>query len=150
MKLLVLNGPNINLLGQREPDVYGRQDYAALVAGLDDLARSKGVTIDVFQSNIEGELITKIQQAQGLYDGIVFNPGAYTHYSIALLDALKAVDVPAIEVHLSNIAAREDFRHKSVTAAGCIGQVSGLGFDSYFLAVTGLISQANQEKARPK
>ncbi len=150
MKILVLNGPNINLLGQREPDVYGRQDYAALVAGLSDFAHSHNVTIDEYQSNIEGELVTKIQQAQGLYGGIVINPGAYTHYSIALLDALKAVDVPAIEVHLSNIAAREDFRHKSVTAAGCIGQVSGLGFDSYFLAVMGLISRVNQQKAQPK
>jgi 3-dehydroquinate dehydratase-2 len=146
MKILVLNGPNLNMLGQREPDVYGRQDYAALLAGLDDFARSHSVTIDVFQSNIEGELVTRIQQAQGVYDGLVFNPGAYTHYSIALLDALKAVDVPAIEVHLSNIAAREDFRHKSVTAAGCVGQISGLGFDSYFLAVVGLMSRAKQQE----
>jgi 3-dehydroquinate dehydratase-2 len=147
MNILVINGPNINMLGQREPDVYGRQDYAALLAGLDDFARSHGVVIDVFQSNIEGELVTRIQQAQGSYDGIVINPGAYTHYSIALLDALKAVDVPAVEVHLSNIAAREDFRHKSVTAAGCIGQISGLGFDSYFLAVVGLMSRL-KDKAR--
>lgn len=142
MKILVLNGPNINMLGRREPDVYGKQDYTALLDGLDDFARAHNVSIDVCQSNIEGELVTKIQQAQDVYDGIVINPGAYTHYSIALLDALKAVDVPAIEVHLSNIAAREDFRHKSVTAAGCVGQISGLGFDSYFLAVVGLMSRA--------
>jgi len=141
MKILVLNGPNINMLGQREPDVYGRQDYEALKTGLNDFAHSHSVTIDEYQSNIEGELVTKIQQTQGVYDGIVFNPGAYTHYSIALLDALKAVDVPAIEVHLTNIAAREDFRHKSVTAVGCVGQISGLGFDSYYLALMGLMSR---------
>ena len=144
MKILVINGPNINMLGQREPDVYGKQDYAALKAGLDDFACSHNVTIDEYQSNIEGELVTKIQQAQGQCDGIVINPGAYTHYSIAILDALKAVTVPAIEVHLSNIAAREDFRHKSVTAAGCVGQISGLGFDSYFLAVAGLMSRVKK------
>ena len=142
MKILVINGPNINMLGQREPDVYGKQDYAALLDELADFARSHNVVIDEYQSNIEGELVNKIQQAQGLYDGIVINPGAYTHYSIAILDALKAITVPAIEVHLSNIHAREDFRHKSVTAAGCVGQISGLGFDSYFLAVAGLMSRA--------
>ncbi len=139
MNILVVNGPNINLLGIREPDVYGRQDYKALAASLDALARELGVTIDVWQSNIEGEMVTKIQQARDVYDGIVINPGAYTHYSIALLDALKAVNLPAVEVHISNIAGREDFRHTSVTAAGCIGQISGLGFDSYRLAVEGLV-----------
>lgn len=139
MKLLVINGPNINMLGIREPDVYGRQDYSALVSSLDALARELGVKVDVWQSNIEGEIVTKIQQSMGEYDGIVINPGAYTHYSIALLDALKAVNVPAVEVHISNIAGREDFRHTSVTAAGCIGQISGLGFDSYRLAVEGLV-----------
>ena len=139
MKILVVNGPNINLLGIREPDVYGKQDYKALAASLDALARELGVTIDVWQSNIEGEMVTKIQQARDVYDGIVINPGAYTHYSIALLDALKAVNLPAVEVHISNIAGREDFRHTSVTAVGCIGQISGLGFDSYRLAVEGLV-----------
>jgi len=147
MKILVINGPNINMLGQREPDVYGRQDYVALKAELQDFARAHNVTIDEYQSNIEGELVTKIQQAQGQYDGIVINPGAYTHYSIAILDALKAVDVPAIEVHISNIAAREDFRHKSVTAAGCIGQISGLGFDSYYLALLGLINHLKRQNS---
>jgi 3-dehydroquinate dehydratase-2 len=139
MKILVINGPNINLLGIREPEVYGKSDYNALVASLDALSRELGVAIDVWQSNIEGEIVTKIQQARDEYDGIVINPGAYTHYSIALLDALKAVCLPAVEVHLSNIAGREDFRHTSVTAAGCIGQISGLGFDSYRLAVEGLV-----------
>ena len=141
MKILVINGPNLNLLGSREPDIYGKQDYAALLEQFDVFAKERGITIDAFQSNSEGALIDKIHAAAGVYDGIVINPGAYTHYSIAILDALKAIDVPAIEVHLSNIAAREDFRHKSVTAAGCIGQISGLGFDSYFLAIEGLMKR---------
>jgi 3-dehydroquinate dehydratase-2 len=141
MKILVINGPNLNLLGSREPDIYGKQDYAELLRKLDDFATTHSITIDAFQSNSEGALIDKIHAAAGVYDGIVINPGAYTHYSIAILDALKAIDVPAIEVHLSNIAAREDFRHTSVTAAGCIGQISGLGFDSYFLALVGLMSR---------
>ena len=144
MKILVINGPNLNLLGSREPDIYGKQDYAALLSKLDDFAKTHDITIDAFQSNSEGALIDKIHAAAGIYDGIVINPGAYTHYSIAILDALKAVDVPAVEVHLSNIASREDFRHTSVTAAGCIGQISGLGFDSYFLAITGLMSRNKQ------
>ena len=139
MKILVINGPNINLLGSREPDIYGKQDYASLLSKLDDFAKTHNITIDTYQSNSEGALIDKIHAAAGVYDGIVINPGAYTHYSIAILDALKAVDVPAIEVHLSNIAAREDFRHRSVTAAGCIGQISGLGLDSYFLGIEGLM-----------
>lgn len=141
MKILVINGPNLNLLGSREPSIYGKQDYAALLKQLDAFAKKHGITIDAFQSNSEGALIDRIHAAAGVYDGIVINPGAYTHYSIALLDALKAIDVPAIEVHLSNIAAREDFRHVSVTAAGCIGQISGLGFDSYFLAIEGLMKR---------
>ncbi len=139
MKVLVINGPNINMLGVREPQVYGKSDYPALLAMLDDLAKKHGITIDSYQSNIEGEIVDKIQQARGEYGGIVINPAAYTHYSVAILDALKAAGVPAVEVHLSNIAGREEFRHKSVTAAGCIGQISGLGFDSYYLAVEGLI-----------
>ena len=141
MKILVINGPNLNLLGSREPDIYGKQDYAALLSKLDDFAKTHDITIDAFQSNSEGALIDKIHAAAGIYDGIVINPGAYTHYSIAILDALKAVDVPAIEVHISNFAAREDFRHKSVTAAGCEGQISGLGFDSYYLAVMALMNR---------
>lgn len=139
MKILVINGPNINMLGIREPDVYGKSDYPALLSSLDALAKKHGITIDEFQSNIEGELVGRIQQARGVYNGIVINPAAYTHYSIAILDALKAAAVPAIEVHLSNIAGREEFRHLSVTAAGCIGQISGLGFGSYLLAVEGLL-----------
>lgn len=139
MKILVINGPNINMLGMREPDIYGKQDYPALLSGLADFAAQHAVTVDTFQSNVEGEIVDRIQSASGVYDGMVINPGAYTHYSIAILDALKAVAVPAIEVHLSHIANREAFRQKSVTAQGCIGQITGLGFDSYYLALLGLI-----------
>ena len=141
MKILVINGPNINMLGTREPDIYGKQDYAALLDGLADFAEKHNVTIDTYQSNIEGEIAGKIQSAVGVYDGIVINPAAYTHYSIAILDALKAAAIPAIEVHISHVTHRENFRQKSVTAAGCIGQISGLGFDSYYLAIVGLLSR---------
>ncbi len=139
MKILVINGPNINMLGIREPELYGKNDYPALVEGLNKCAVDLGVTIDVYQSNIEGEIVDRIQAARTGCDGIVINPGAYTHYSIAILDALKAVDLPAIEVHITHIADREEFRQKSVTAAGCTGQITGLGFDSYYLAVEGLV-----------
>jgi 3-dehydroquinate dehydratase-2 len=135
MKVLVLNGPNINMLGIREPDVYGTEGYEALEEAVREEAAATGVSVEIFQSNVEGELVTKIQKALGNFDGIVLNPGAYTHYSIAILDALKAVNLPAVEVHLSNIHAREDFRAKSVTAAGCTGLVSGFGIDGYRLAL---------------
>lgn len=141
MKILVINGPNINMLGKREPNIYGRKDYTTLLKDLAGYADKHSVTIDTYQSNIEGEIVDKIQSALGNYDGIVINPGAYTHYSIAILDALKAVAIPTIEVHLSHIANREEFRQKSVTAGGCIGQISGLGFDSYFLAITALMNR---------
>lgn len=144
MKILVINGPNINMLGKREPDIYGKQDYESLINGLSDFAEQRGNTIDTYQSNIEGEIVDKIQAANEVYDGIVINPAAYTHYSIAILDALKAVKTPAIEVHLSHIAGREEFRHKSVTAAGCIGQIAGFGFDSYYLAIDALIRHLNK------
>ena len=139
MKILVVNGPNINMLGVREPSIYGKKDYKSLLSGLDDCATKNNVAIDAYQSNIEGELVDKIQSALNSYDGIVINPGAYTHYSIAILDALKAVAIPAVEVHLSHIADREEFRQKSVTAAGCVGQIAGFGFDSYYLAVSALV-----------
>lgn len=139
MKLLVINGPNINMLGAREPDIYGKQDYMALLARIEEFAQRHGVAVDAYQSNIEGEIVDKIQSAAGAYDGIVINPAAYTHYSIAILDALKAAALPAVEVHLTHIASREEFRHNSVTAAGCIGQIAGFGFYSYELALIALI-----------
>ena len=139
MKILVINGPNINMLGVRKPGIYGKEDYKALLSGLEKCAAENKVDIETFQSNIEGEIVDKIQSALGSCDGIVINPGAYTHYSIAILDALKAVAIPAVEVHLSHIAEREEFRQKSVTAAGCVGQIAGFGFLSYDLAIQALI-----------
>ena len=140
MKILVINGPNINMLGIREKNIYGNNDYNSLVEKIKKEASELDCQVDFFQSNIEGEIITSIQKALGVYDGIIINPAAYTHYSIGILDALKAVNIPAIEVHISNIHQREDFRKKSVTVEGCIGQISGLGFEGYTLALRGLIS----------
>jgi len=134
-KILIINGVNLNMLGSREPDVYGKTDYATLAAELVKFGAEVGVTVDVVQSNIEGEIVNFIHSAQGNYDGIIINPGAFTHYSIALLDAIKSVEVPAIEVHISNVHAREEFRHKSVTASACVGQICGLGVNSYKLAI---------------
>ena len=135
MKILVINGVNLNMLGSREPDVYGDRNYAALCAEVTEFGAKIGAQIEVVQSNIEGEIVNFIQGAAGKFDGIVINPGAYTHYSYAISDALRAVDVPAVEVHISNVHAREEFRHTSVTAAACVGQICGLGFDSYKLAI---------------
>lgn len=140
MRILVINGPNINMLGIREENIYGVNDYNSLIEKIKKEASELDCQVDFFQSNIEGEIITSIQKAFGVYDGIIINPAAYTHYSIGILDALKAVNIPAIEVHISNIQQREDFRKKSVTAEGCIGQISGLGFEGYTLALRGLIN----------
>ena len=140
MKILVINEPNINMLGIREKNIYGNNDYNSLVEKIKKEANELNCQVDFFQSNIEGEIITSIQKAFGVYDGIIINPAAYTHYSIGILDALKSVNIPAIEVHISNIHQREDFRKKSVTAEGCIGQISGLGFEGYTLALRGLIN----------
>ena len=140
MKILVINGPNINMLGIREKNIYGNNDYNSLIEKIKKEANELDCQVDFFQSNIEGEIITSIQKALGVYDGIIINPAAYTHYSIGILDALKSVNIPAVEVHISNIHQREDFRKKSVTAEGCIGQISGLGFEGYTLALRGLIS----------
>ena len=140
MKILIINGPNINMLGIREKNIYGNNDYNSLVEKIKKEASELDCQVDFFQSNIEGEIITSIQKALGVYDGIIINPAAYTHYSIGILDALKAVNIPAIEVHISNIHQREDFRKKSVTAEGCVGQISGLGFEGYTLALRGLIN----------
>lgn len=135
MKFLILNGPNLNLLGQREPGVYGSESYQSLCDGLAAFAKAHGSTADCVQSNHEGALIDAIHAAQGVYDAIIINPGAFTHYSYAILDALKAVSVPAIEVHISNVHQREEFRHKSVTAPACVGQICGLGLYGYQAAM---------------
>ena len=138
MKLFVINGPNLNLLGVREPDIYGKRTYADLVAYVEAVCAREGVEVECFQSNHEGALVDIIQSALGRADGIVINPAAYTHTSVAILDALKAVALPAVEVHLSNIHQREEFRHRSVTAAACIGQIAGFGAAGYILAMDAL------------
>ena len=135
MKFLIINGPNLNLLGQREPGIYGEQTYDALCSQITDYAQAHGSTADFFQSNHEGAIIDAIQAAQGGYDAIIINPAAYTHYSYAILDALKAVSIPAFEVHLSHIDQREPFRAVSVTAPACVGQIYGLGFEGYLRAM---------------
>lgn len=140
MKIIVINGPNINMLGIREKNIYGNNDYNFLIEKIKKEAEILKCEVDFFQSNIEGEIITCIQNSLGKYDGIIINPAAYTHYSIGILDALKSVNIPAIEVHISNINSREDFRKKSITAEGCIGQISGLGFEGYCLALRGILS----------
>ncbi|MEW8955239.1 type II 3-dehydroquinate dehydratase [Clostridium sp.] len=141
MRILIINGPNINMLGIREKDVYGNKTYESICDYIKDEGKKRGVHIDIVQNNIEGEIINYIQGAYfEKYNGIIINPGAYTHYSIAIYDALKSVDIPCIEVHLSNIYKREEFRHKSVTAPACIGQISGLGEYGYILAIDGLIN----------
>lgn len=131
MNVLVINGPNLNLLGIREPDLYGRQDYAALVALVEETCRQAGMTVEVFQSNHEGAIVDKIQQALGKFDGIVINPAAYTHTSVAILDALKAVALPAVEVHISDVSQREDFRQISYAGMACIKTYMGLGLEGY-------------------
>ena len=128
MKLLVINGPNLNLLGVREPNIYGKQDYQALVNLIQETCGRLGIQAEVFQSNHEGAIVDKIQQAYGKADGIVINPAAYTHTSVAILDALKAVGLPAVEVHLSDVNAREPFRHHSYAGMACEAHYIGLGF----------------------
>ena len=140
MKFLIINGPNLNLLGQREPGIYGQENYQGLCDRLRAFAAAHGASAECFQSNHEGAIVDAIQAAQGVYDAIVMNPGAYTHYSIAILDALKAVSVPCVEVHISNIHQREEFRHKSVTAPACVGQICGLGLYGYVAAMSYFLS----------
>ena len=135
MKLLILNGPNLNLLGSREPDIYGSESYDALCQQIRRHAAAIGCTVELYQSNHEGALIDAIQGAQGVYGGIVINPGAYAHYSYAIYDALRAVDVPAVEVHISDITAREPFRAVSVTAPACVKTICGHGLRGYLEAM---------------
>lgn len=131
MKVLVVNGPNLNMLGIREPDIYGREDYAALVDFINGAAEELGVECEIFQSNHEGAIVDKIQEAYGKFDGIVINPAAYTHTSIAILDALEAVALPAVEVHLTDIDRREDFRRVSYAGMACEALFKGQGFEGY-------------------
>jgi 3-dehydroquinate dehydratase II len=134
-KILVINGPNLNLLGTREKNVYGGTSLKEIETRVKNEADKLNLDVDFFQSNHEGLIIDKIHESQGKYEVILINPGAYTHYSIAIRDALKSVDIPAIELHLSNIHTREEFRSRSVTAPSCIGQICGFGSDSYILAL---------------
>ena len=135
MKILVINGPNINMLGIREPGIYGKQTYADLLALLEQTAQEETVTIDQFQSNHEGAIVDAIQAAYGNYDGIVINPAAYTHTSVAILDALKAVSIPAVEVHISDVDSREAFRQISYPGVYCEKTIKGQGIDGYRQAI---------------
>ena len=140
MKILVINGPNLNFLGIREPDIYGKKTYKDLCDLVKDAAKQRNVAVEIFQSNHEGELVEKIQWAYfHRYDGIIINPAAYTHTSVAILDALKAVNIPAVEVHISDVDSREDFRQISYAGMYCFKRIAGEGFDGYVHAMDVLI-----------
>lgn len=139
MKIKFINGPNINMLGKREPEIYGNSTYADLIAYIADHCHHKKVTPQFFQSNCEGEIVSAIQQSLGRVDAIVINPAAYTHTSIAILDALKAVALPAVEVHISDVDAREDFRKISYAGMACVKRFSGMGFAGYTAAIDFLL-----------
>lgn len=135
MKILIINGPNLNFLGIREPELYGKKDYAALCAHCTESAMALGLECELFQSNHEGDIVDKIQAAYGKVAGIVINPAAYTHTSVAILDALKAVGIPAVEVHLTDVNAREDFRKISYAGMACMKTYAGFGFEGYSMAL---------------
>lgn len=140
MKFLVINGPNLNMLGTREPEKYGTTTLPDIEKEITAHAKEKGVEVDFYQSNIEGEIVTAIQKTKGIYDGIVINPAAYTHTSVALRDAILAIELPTVEIHLSNIHTREEFRHHSYTAPVCVGQITGFGKFGYIMALDAIIN----------
>ena len=144
MHILVINGPNINFLGKREPEIYGNRSYEDLLKTIAAEAEAHDVTVEFYQSNHEGDLVDAIQQANHKFDFIIFNAAAFTHYSIAIRDAIAAIDVPVIEVHLSNIHQREEFRHTSVLAPVAMGQICGLGVESYLAALEAIIYKLNR------
>ena len=148
MKLMIINGPNLNMLGIREPAHYGRETYADLIAKIEDHAAALGIEVKCLQSNHEGDLVDYIQSAYGEYDGIVINPGAYTHTSIAILDAVKSVSLPTVEVHISKVDEREDFRKISYIRAACIATISGHGTEGYLEAMD-LIARGADRGAAP-
>ena len=139
MNILIINGPNLNLLGQREKTIYGEQTFESYLEELRNIF--SGITIDYYQSNIEGEIINRIHDSRGKYDGIVMNAGAYTHTSIAIADAIGGVNVPVVEVHISNVLAREEYRHVSLIAPKCKGSIMGFGLDSYRLGIESFIKK---------
>ena len=143
MKILVLNGPNLNMLGIREPEIYGSNTYEDLCDLINAYAKEKRIAVEIFQSNHEGELVDEIQDAYCEFDAIVINPAAYTHTSVALLDALKAVGIPAVEVHISDVAKREDYRQISYVREYCFATVTGLGFDGYLKAIDLILEREN-------
>ena len=145
MKLLIINGPNLNLLGLREPAIYGKQDYAQLCRFVLEACQEAGVEGELFQSNHEGAIVDQIQAAYGKFDGIVINPAAYTHTSVAILDALKAVALPAVEVHLSDVSQRESFRQISYAGMACVKTYMGLGFEGYRQAILYLKDYLSKE-----
>ncbi|MBQ8015139.1 MAG: type II 3-dehydroquinate dehydratase [Clostridia bacterium] len=141
MRILVINGPNINMLGIREPDIYGKNTYADLCGMINDYAAEKGIEVKLFQSNHEGSIVDEIQAALGNFDGIVINPAAYTHTSVAILDALKSVALPAVEIHISDVSAREDFRQISYAGMACEKSFIGLGFEGYLRGIDYLLNR---------
>ena len=141
MKIFVINGPNLNMLGIREPDHYGKETYSDLVKKIENHCNKKGIEVELFQSNHEGALVDEIQRAYGKADGIVINPGAYTHTSIAILDAVKSVNIPTVEVHISKVEEREDFRQISYVRLACVKTITGHGTDGYLEAIDFLNSQ---------
>lgn len=138
-KILVINGPNLNMLGKREPDIYGKNSYSQLIESIKKWADELGCEVTCFQSNHEGAIVDTIQEALGVFDGIVINPAAYTHTSVAILDALKAVSIPAVEVHISDVTKREDFRQISYAGMACEAHYIGYGFDGYKMALEYLV-----------
>ena len=146
MRILVINGPNLNLLGLREPDIYGSQDYAALCGLLRRTAQQDGIELSIFQSNHEGDIVDEIQKAYGVCDGIVINPAAYTHTSVAIADAVKGVGIPTVEVHISEVSEREDFRQISYIRDVAKKTITGKGFDGYLLAIDYLVGLKGERK----